>query len=302
MLGRQVFLRLPFQDIADDRTTPRAMAELPNPNELRTGFRTSKGPAVRLPDPRTVKRSLNTVVRECDLRGNRYRGVGRASPPSRCHRRGRVIVVAVAIASLLSDAGLRRSEAAALTWADIERAADGSGRVTVRRSKTDQAGQGAILYVTAATTAALDAIRQGAPDAAPVFGLSAGQIGRRIAAAAAGLGAGYSGHSGRVGLAVRMTAKGAPTHAVMLAGRCHSPPPTRPATSDRPRRHPPRGGAWTYQPRAPPRPAPPAQRSAGCGGITVADRTAPSTAARPSAVSRTSVVTTARARELQELA
>ncbi len=86
------------------------------------------------------------------------------------------------------------------------------------RSKTDQAGQGAILYVTAATMAALDAIRQGAPNAAPVFGLSAGQIGRRIAAAA-GLGAGYSGHSGRVGLAVRMTAKGEPTHAVMLAGR-----------------------------------------------------------------------------------
>ena len=89
----------------------------------------------------------------------------------------------------------------------------------MRRSKTDQAGQGAILYVTAATMAALAAIRQGAPNAAPVFGLSAGQIGRRIAAAAAGLGAGYSGHSGRVGLAVRMTAKGAPTHAVMLAGR-----------------------------------------------------------------------------------
>ena len=65
------------------------------------------------------------------------------------------------------------------------------------------------------------AIRQGAPDGAPVFGLSASQIGRRIKAAAdaAGLGAGYSG---RVGLAVRMTANGAPTHAVMLAGRWQS--------------------------------------------------------------------------------
>ena len=91
-------------------------------------------------------------------------------------RRGRVDI---ALAHLLSDAGLRRSEAAALPWADIARAADGSGRVTVRRSKTDQAGQGAILYVTAATMTALAAIRQGAPDAAPVFGLSAGQIGRR---------------------------------------------------------------------------------------------------------------------------
>ena len=70
--------------------------------------------------------------------------------------------------------------------------------------------------VTRSTMAALAAMRSGAPTAVPVFGLSAGQIGRRIAA---GLGAGYSGHSGRVGLAVRMTAKGAPTHAVMLAGR-----------------------------------------------------------------------------------
>ncbi len=174
-------------------------------------------------------------------------------------RRGRVDI---AIASLLSDAGLRRSEAAAVTWADIARAADGSGRVTVRRSKTDQAGQGAILYVTAATMAALAAIRQGAPDAAPVFGLSVGQIGRRIAAAtvarsvsgrcapsiacpgvfrttfarrsdnpepsdpppAGGSGplpSGRRGESsaGRVGLAVRMMARGAPTHAVMLAGR-----------------------------------------------------------------------------------
>ena len=144
-------------------------------------------------------------------------------------RRGRGHVD-IALAHLLSDAGLRRSEAAVLPWADIEQAADGSGRVTVRRSKTDQAGQGAILYVTAATMTALAAIlyvtaatmtalaaiRQGAPDAAPVFGLSAGQIGRRITAAATGLGAGYSG---RAGLAVRMTAKGAPTHAVMLAGR-----------------------------------------------------------------------------------
>ena len=37
--------------------------------------------------------------------------------------------------------------------------------------------------------------------AAPVFGLSASQIGRRIdaAAKAAGLGEGFTGHSGRVG-------------------------------------------------------------------------------------------------------
>ena len=45
-----------------------------------------------------------------------------------------------------------------------------------------------------------------------------GPISRGLFGAGAGLGGGYSGHSGRVGLAVRMTARGAPTHAVMLAG------------------------------------------------------------------------------------
>ena len=40
----------------------------------------------------------------------------------------------VALVAVLSDAGLRRSEAAALTWGDIQRWDDGSGRITVIRS------------------------------------------------------------------------------------------------------------------------------------------------------------------------
>ena len=43
----------------------------------------------------------------------------------------------MALAAILSDAGLRRSEAAALTWGDVQRWDDGSGRITVMRSKTD---------------------------------------------------------------------------------------------------------------------------------------------------------------------
>ena len=43
----------------------------------------------------------------------------------------------VALVATLSDGGLRRSEAAALTWADVQRWDDGSGRITVVRSKTD---------------------------------------------------------------------------------------------------------------------------------------------------------------------
>ena len=55
------------------------------------------------------------------------------------------------------------------------------------------------------------------PDSdAPVFGLSMSQISRRVdgMAKAAGLGDGYSSHSGRVGLAIRMTRRGAPLQAV----------------------------------------------------------------------------------------
>ena len=134
----------------------------------------------------------------------------RRESPAAAERRGRVDI---ALCALLSDAGLRRSEAAALTWADISREPDGSGRVTVRRSKTDQTGEGAVVAVTPGAMAALDAMRHGAPDAAAVFGMRADTLARRVKAAAraAGLGSEFSGHSGRVGCARRMTAAGAPT-------------------------------------------------------------------------------------------
>ena len=51
----------------------------------------------------------------------------------------------LALVAILSDAGLRRSEAAALTWGDVQRWDDGSGRITVIRSKTDVEAQGAVV-------------------------------------------------------------------------------------------------------------------------------------------------------------
>ena len=56
--------------------------------------------------------------------------------------------VDVALALTLRDGGLRVSEAAALTWKDVVRWADGSGRLTILRSKTDQEGKGAVVAVT----------------------------------------------------------------------------------------------------------------------------------------------------------
>ena len=83
------------------------------------------------------------------------------------------------------------------------------------RSKTDQEAEGAVVYITPRAMQDLDAIRPpDVDDGAPVFGLSPSQIARRIGAAAraAGLGDGFGGHRGRVGMAswrrrVRQTAR-----------------------------------------------------------------------------------------------
>ena len=88
--------------------------------------------------------------------------------------------------------------------------------------------KGAVLYVGQAAAQALQAIMPedaGVVDpAAPVFGLSASQIGRRIdaAAKAAGLGEGFTGHSGRVGMAQDLAASGVELPELMTAGRWKS--------------------------------------------------------------------------------
>ena len=130
----------------------------------------------------------------------------------------------VALVAVLSDAGLRRSEAAALTWGDVQRWEDGSGRITVIRSKTDAEAQGAVVAVTPATMGALSAIRPaGVGSEVKVFGLSESQIARRVKviAKAAGLTDWdyFSGHSRRVGMARRMAQNGAPTHEIERQGR-----------------------------------------------------------------------------------
>ena len=121
-------------------------------------------------------------------------------------------MVDVAIASVIRDGLLRVSETVALAWADVAPAPDGSGIATVRRSKTDPESQGQAVYLGQAAMTALAAIRPADVDgAAPIFGLSVRQLPRRIQAMAraAGLGEGFSGHSGRVGMAQDLTASGA---------------------------------------------------------------------------------------------
>ena len=78
------------------------------------------------------------------------------------------------------------------------------------------------MAVTAATARALRDTRPDDVDlAAPVFGLTGETLASRVrtAARAAGLGDGFRGHSGRIGMARRMVAAGAPNAAVQRQGR-----------------------------------------------------------------------------------
>ena len=101
---------------------------------------------------------------------------------------------------------MRRLEATALIWADLELCDNGSDLLQVHRSKTDPEGEGVAIYIGRAAAEALQAIRpaeQLFDRNTTVFGLSSRQVGRRVQAAAqaAGLGNSFTGHSGRVGMA-----------------------------------------------------------------------------------------------------
>ncbi|MYA86859.1 MAG: tyrosine-type recombinase/integrase [Boseongicola sp. SB0662_bin_57] len=132
----------------------------------------------------------------------------------------------MAIVSLMACTGLRRSEAAALDWSHMEGQPDGSGRLAIDRSKTDQEGEGAVVAITSVAMRDLErwAELQGRDRQGSVFGLSGRQVSRRVAAVAkaAGLGEGFSGHSGRVGMAVTMLRKQAPSATIMRQGRWNS--------------------------------------------------------------------------------
>ena len=132
----------------------------------------------------------------------------------------------VAICATLRDGMLRRSELAALCWGDVNFLEDGTGRILVRASKSDQEGEGEVLFIGPDCASDLLAIRPEIPGPeTPVFGLSESQVGRRVkdAGKAAGLGEGFTGHSGRIGMARDLSAAGVELSALMTAGRWSSP-------------------------------------------------------------------------------
>ena len=147
---------------------------------------------------------------------------GRYESQETARRRGNLDI---ALISLMRDAMLRVSEAAVLSWGDIEPEADGTGRLVIRRSKTDAEGKGTVAFLSTPTMAALALVRNKATADDSVFGLRPNQLSARIkqAAQAAQLGDGFSGHSPRVGMARDLARAGVELPSLMNAGRWRTP-------------------------------------------------------------------------------
>ena len=138
-----------------------------------------------------------------------------------------------ALFRVMSDGMLRISETVAIDVQHLDFEADGTGRLTVPSSKTDQEGQGAVLFLGQPTVAAIRAYLEAAVFSAGALfrrmrrGDRLGQEritdnGARLAIKAAAVAAGVegaSGHSLRIGTAQDLAQAGASTTELMQAGR-----------------------------------------------------------------------------------
>ena len=140
-----------------------------------------------------------------------------------------------AIVAVMSGAMLRVSEAAALRVADLE--AEGGNTLTVRRSKTDQEGEGVAQYIGGPTVVRVRAWMDAAGIAdGPLFqrldtaGKPRGRLSTQSIRAIiqrraqdAGIEGRVSGHSLRVGSAQSLATAGASVVELQTAGRWQSP-------------------------------------------------------------------------------
>lgn len=76
------------------------------------------------------------------------KGRGGMETEQQARRRG---LIDIALIGLMRDCLLRRSEAAAVRWNHITSAEDGTGRLFVGTSKTDQEGEGTLLFISGQT-------------------------------------------------------------------------------------------------------------------------------------------------------
>ena len=144
----------------------------------------------------------------------------------------------IALISVMSDGLLRVGEAISLRVEDVREAENGSGRVLIRHSKTDQEGHGVVLYLGAST---IDRVQKWCQAAKIQDGMLFRSIrrGGRVTGSAltqrrvqtivgqmakeAGMKGRYCTHSLRIGSAQSLVERGASLPEVQQAGRWNSP-------------------------------------------------------------------------------
>ena len=143
-------------------------------------------------------------------------------------------VLDIALVSFMRDGLLRRGEAAAAKWSDLEVVhgdVDGErwGALTIPSSKRDQDGEGAAVVMTNETLNRLDEMKAYYPRRRRermgcIFPIGERQIANRIRDAAhfAGLSGRYSGHSPRVGMVMDLVVDGVEKPSLMKEARWSS--------------------------------------------------------------------------------
>lgn len=123
------------------------------------------------------------------------------------------------------DCLLRRSAAATVQWNHITSADDGTGRLLVMMSETNQEGESTILLIPGQAIRDLSAIRPEGAGGRLIFGLNPRSMRKRLTAAARAVAAAgaISGHSARVGLVRELSRAGEELGALMIAGRWKGP-------------------------------------------------------------------------------
>ena len=130
------------------------------------------------------------------------------------------------------DGMLRAGEAEEVRWGDVSRRSDGSGRLYVPLSKTDQFGMGEYVYLSRRSMVALDNLREVRrkqvvvkPKDDRIFQVGPREmlVMVREACRAAGLEGRFGTHSFRIGMAQELVMAGFGLVLIMRAGRWGSP-------------------------------------------------------------------------------
>ena len=200
------------------------LADITKAPQVRDALRSHRNSAARagmsVRQAEALTAEVMAAIRATALLPRRGRG-GIMETEAYARRRGRLDIALIA---LMRDCLLRRSEASAVRWSHLSYDSDGTGRLYIGTSKTDQEGEGTLLFVSRQTMGDLDAIKPADAGDRLVFGLHPKTIGKRIteAARAAGLNGAFRGHSARVGMARDLARAGEELPALMTAGRWRS--------------------------------------------------------------------------------